>query len=111
MDPTQETMNQVCAAIAPILSDPRDAELITRKLAISGLLRQADAIEHSNWRGRARHSEVSVEPLGRTAIVKLTLVAGEERYGLGLSLEHAERLSQLLLDGAAEARRIAPSAL
>lgn len=62
MEPTQETMQQVSEAIAPMLNDPRYAELITRDLASRGLLRQADAVEHSNWRGWARQSEVTVEP-------------------------------------------------
>lgn len=111
MEPTHETMQQVREAIAPMFNDPRYAELVTRDLASRGLLRQADAIEHSDWRGRARNSEVTVEPVHRAAIVKLTLGAGEERYGLGMSPEHAERLGQLLLDGAAEARRIDPYSL
>lgn len=111
MEPTHETMQQVCEAIAPMLSDPRYAELITRDLANRGLLRQADAVEHSNWRGRARHSEVTVEYSNRAAVVKLTLWAGMERYGLVMNPSHAEQLSQELLDGAAEARRIDPNAL
>lgn len=111
MEPTHETMQQVSEAIAPMLSDPRYAELITRDLASRGLLRQADAIEHSNWCGRARQSEVTVEPVDRAPIVKLTLGTGEERYGLGMSPSHADRLGQALLDGAAEARRIDPNAL
>lgn len=111
MEPTHETMQQVCEAIAPMLSDPRYAELITRDLANRGLLRQADAVEHSNWRGRARHSEVTVESVDRAPIVKLTLGTGEERYGLGLSAGAAARIGQMLLDGAAEARRIDPNAL
>ena len=111
MEPTHETMQKVSESIAPALSDPRYAELITRDLASRGLLRQADAVEHSNWRGRARQSEVTVDPLGGTAIVKLTLGAGKDRYGLGLSAAAAAHLGQALLDGAAEARRIDPNAL
>jgi len=111
MKPTHETMQQVNEAIAPMLSDPRYAELITSDLASRGLLRQADAVEHSNWRGRAKHSEVTVEYFNRAAVVKLTLWAGMERYGLVIDPGQAERLGQLLLDGAAEARQIDPNAL
>ena len=111
MKPTHETMQQVSEAIAPLLNEPRYAELITSDLASRGLLRQADAVEHSNWRGRAKHSEVTVEYFNRAAVVKLTLWAGVERYGLVVDPSQAERLGQLLLNGAAEARRIDPNAL
>lgn len=111
MDPSHETMQQVSEAIAPMLNDQRYAELVTRELASRGLLRQADAVEHSNWRGRARNSEVTVEHLDRAAIVKLTLLGGEKRYGLGLSPDHAEHLGRALLEGATEARRIDPYSL
>lgn len=111
MKPTHETMQQVSEAIAPLLNDPRYAELITRDLASRGLLRQADAVEHSDWRGMARFSEVTVDAIDRAPLVKLTLVAGKDRHGLGLTPSQAERLGQLLLDGAAEARRIDPNAM
>lgn len=109
MEPSSETMRQAQEVLYSYFSNPGFADIALRELASRGLLRQADAVEHSDWRGWTRNSEVTVEALRNHAIVKLALRSNDERFGLGLSPSQAEQLAQTLAEAVAEARRIDPA--